>query len=89
VQTLTPELAERLGYENLSGVLVTAVETGSLAEEYGLQPGMLIVEVNRQPVRNVRQFREALANAKKEGKALLRARSEDWMRLVLIPLDEQ
>jgi serine protease Do len=86
VQTLTDELAQRLGYEYLSGVVVTQVESGSLAEEHDIQPGMLIMEVNREPVRNVRQFKEALAKAQKEGKLLLRVRNEERTALVLIPL---
>jgi serine protease Do len=86
VQTLTPQLAEQLGYEGLSGVLVADVEPGSLAEEYGLEPGMLVLEVNREAVRNVRQYHGALAKAKPAGKVLLRIRSEDWTKLVLIPL---
>lgn len=86
VQTLTDELAERLGYENVSGVVVTEVEAGSLADEYGIEPGILITEVNREPVRNVRQFNEALAKATKKGKALLRIRNEEGTRIILIPL---
>jgi len=86
VQTLTDELAQRLGYENLSGVVVTEVEAGSLADEYEMQPGTLIMEINREPVRNVRQFKEALAKARKEGRLLLRVRTEERTRLVLIPL---
>jgi len=88
-QTLTDDLAQRLGYENLSGVVVTEVGSGSLAEEYGIQPGMLITEVNRQPVRNVRQFNEALAKAQKGGKVLLRVSNEDGTRIVFIPLSEK
>ena len=86
VQTLTDELAERLGYENGSGVVVTEIEAGSLADEYGIEPGMLITEVNRESVRNVRQFNEALAKASEKGKALLRIRSEEGTRIILIPL---
>jgi serine protease Do len=90
VQNLTEELKQRLGYENDSGVVVTQVESGSLADEYGLEPGVLITEVNRQPVRNVRQFREALTKAQKGGKVLLRVVFEEGNRsLVFIPLPEK
>ncbi len=89
VQTLTEDLAQRLGYENMSGVVVTEVESGSLADEYGIQPGMLITDVNRQSVRNVRQFNDALGKARKEGKVLLRVLSENWAKIILIPLPEK
>ncbi|MEN6576826.1 MAG: Do family serine endopeptidase [Phycisphaerales bacterium] len=89
VQTLTRELAERLGYDGLSGVVVIEVEAGSPADEQEIQPGDLIMEVNRQPVRNIRQWNEALAKAAEKGKVLLRIRDEDGTRLVLIPLSEE
>jgi serine protease Do len=89
VQTLTRQLATQLGYEGLSGVVVDEVEAGSPADEYGLEPEMLITEVNREPVRNVKQFNEAIAKAKSKGKVLLRVRSEEWARLVLIPLPQK
>jgi serine protease Do len=86
VQTLTRQLATQLGYEGLSGVVVDEVESGSLADDYGIEPEMLIMEVNREPVRNVKQYNEAMAKAKEKGKVLLRIRSEDWTKFVLIPL---
>lgn len=86
VQTLTRQLATQLGYEGLSGVVVDEVESGSLADEYGIEPEMLILEVNREPVRSVKQYNEAIAQAKQKGKVLLRVRSEDWTKFVLIPL---
>jgi serine protease Do len=89
VQTLTRALATQLGYEGLSGVVVSEVEPGSLANEYGIEPEMLILEVNREPVRNVKQFNEAIAKATQKGKALLRVRSEEWTKYVLIPLTQK
>lgn len=89
VQTLTRELAERLGYEDLSGVVVIEVGAGSPADDQEIQPGDLITEVNRQPIRNLKQWNSALANAVEKGKLLLRIRNEDGTRLVLIPLSEE
>ena len=89
MRTLTRQLATQLGYEGLSGVVVDGVESGSLADEYGLEPEMLITEVNREPVRNVKQFNEAVAKAKQKGKALLRVRTEERTQFVLIPLTPQ
>ncbi len=89
VRTLTEDVARRWGYESLSGVVVTAVESGSLAQEYGIVPGALITEVNRKPVQNVRQFREELAEALKKGKVLLRVTYEEQTRLIFIPVPEE
>ncbi|MCL5281987.1 MAG: Do family serine endopeptidase [Planctomycetes bacterium] len=86
LQTLTRPLATQLGYEGLAGVVVDDVEPGSPADEYGLEPEMLITEVNREAVRNVKQFNEAVARAKAKGKVLLRVRTDEWTKLVLIPL---
>jgi len=68
---------------------VDDVEPGSPADEYGMEPEMLITEVNREPVRNVKQFQEAVAKAKSKGKILLRVRTEEWTKLVLIPLAQK
>ncbi|ALC14946.1 periplasmic trypsin-like serine protease lipoprotein DegQ [Desulfuromonas soudanensis] len=50
LQPLTPELAERLGYQGEKGVLVAAVEAGSAAAEAGIERGDLIQEIDRQAV---------------------------------------
>ncbi len=75
VQELTAELAERFGYDKGRGVIVTEVEPGSAAEEAGLKPGMLVLEVNRSEVNNQRQFEEAVKKGK-DGRMLLRVRAE-------------
>jgi serine protease Do len=71
VKNLTDEYAERLGFEGLSGVLVTGVEAGSKAVEKGIAVGMLIMEVNREPVKNTKEFDEAIKKAGKDGSVLL------------------
>jgi serine protease Do len=43
--------------------VVTQVEDGSPAAEYGFQPGQVISRVNRTPVRSVEEFHAALAEA--------------------------
>lgn len=53
---VTPPLARQMGLAVNSGVVVTDIEEGSLAESSGLQPGDVIVELNRQPVANFSIF---------------------------------
>ena len=64
VQPLTPDLAEQLDLQGEKGVLISGVEPGSPAAEANLQPGDLIVEVNRIPVAGVADLRQALDKAK-------------------------
>lgn len=89
LQTLTEELASRLGYDDLSGVLVMEVKPGSLAAEAGIRAGTLIMEVNRKPVRSVKGFNEAIKKSQSDGKALLRVRDEDWTRLLMLRLSDK
>lgn len=53
VVDLTDQQAERYGYSGEDGVLITDVKRGSVAEEKGLRPGDLIVEVNRERILSV------------------------------------
>jgi len=89
VQTLTKDLAEDLGYDDLEGVVVTEVEPDSAAAEKGIRPGTVIMEVDRDVVRNVKEFNEAIQKAQKKGKALLRIRSEGYTRFIILPLSEE
>jgi serine protease Do len=56
VQNVTPEMAQDLGLETDSGVVVRSVEPGSPAADAGIQPGDVIREVNRKPVNDVQDF---------------------------------
>jgi len=71
VQNLTPELARRLGSKNDTGVAVTGVEPGSPADEAGIQPGDIIREVNRKPVKNAEDLLQKVAQAKDQNNILL------------------
>ena len=71
VQTLTPEIAENLGIERtLKGVVVTQVDPGGPGADAGLRRGDVVLEVNRQPVKDVDGYRKALKAAGK-GKSVL------------------
>ncbi|WP_153305950.1 DegQ family serine endoprotease [Desulfogranum mediterraneum] len=74
LQELTPELAEQFGYEVEQGVLIAEVASDSAAGRFGLKPGQLIEEVNRQRVRNLEELNQALATAKNGSRVLLRVR---------------
>lgn len=67
VENLTDELKERYGYEDMTGVIVTDVQPGSEAQRQGIAAGVLIKEVNRQSVRNTREFNQAIERARSRG----------------------
>ena len=70
VAPVTPDVARELGIEAGTGVLVRAVKSGSDAEDAGLQPGDVILEVNRKAVKSVEAFKDAVGGGKK-GESLL------------------
>ncbi len=72
VQPLTPALAERLGLEDASGVVVTGVEPGSPADEAGLQRDDVVLEVNQEPVSDPDALRRALRADEKGALLLIR-----------------
>jgi len=89
VQDLTNELAERLGYKGMTGVVVSRVEPGSEAAREGITRGTLIMEVNRAKVRDTKEFNTAINKAAKKGKVLLRIRQERSTRLVVLKMPEK
>jgi serine protease Do len=56
VEELTQESSRRLGSEEKSGVVIVEVEPGSPAEEAGIIPNDVILEINKQPVKNLADY---------------------------------
>jgi serine protease Do len=85
VQTLTPELASRLGYDPTEqGVVVTEVQPNSLAARVGIRPQNLIVAVGKRKVTNVRDFREATADADLSRGVRLQVKADGARRYVFL-----
>ncbi|MBN1818474.1 MAG: DegQ family serine endoprotease [Sedimentisphaerales bacterium] len=84
VQELDERMAREFGYKPGSGVLVAEVEANSSASEAGIQPGMLILSVNRKPVSTVKEFNDAISKA--SDKVLLRIQTEYYTQYVLLPM---
>ncbi len=87
VQNLTPELAQQFGYKDeKTGVIVTAVEPGSPAEQAEIVAGTLIMEVNKQKVKDAADFWEQI---KKAGNSiLLYARQGEFSRYIVLNLGQ-
>jgi serine protease Do len=64
VQEITPEMAKNYGLSRTSGVIILKVAPGSPAEEAGLAPGDIIVEIDKNPVGNLEIFNRLLAGVK-------------------------
>ena len=61
VEGITPEMRERFELsDDARGVVVVHVEPMSEAFEKRLRSGMIIVEVNRKEISNMREFKAAL-----------------------------
>src|SRR5215470_8651083 len=71
VQTLTPALAKELGLHESVGVLVRAVEGASPAADAGVQPGDVIAEIDRQPVKTVDDLERAIEKRQAGSSTLL------------------
>jgi serine protease Do len=71
VDEVTPLLARQYGVGEGEGVVVTEVEEGSPAEEAGLAPGDLVLEVNRQPVPTLEAYQRVVAPIKPGDDVLL------------------
>src|SRR5437764_11791493 len=63
VQALTTDLAKQFEVDLTEGVIVSEVESGSVAEQKGIRPGEIITDLNRHKVTNVREFKEAVKAA--------------------------
>jgi serine protease Do len=70
VQEFTPQIAESLGLEGKDGVVVTSIEPGGPGDEAGFRPKDVILEIDRQPIGDLKDFRSATAKIKK-GKSIL------------------
>jgi serine protease Do len=70
------------------GVVVTAVEPDGPAAEQGFQAGNVILEVGGKAVASVGDVRNALSEAKSQGKhqVLMRVKMGDATRFVAVPL---
>lgn len=84
VQNLTKELAENMGIEKDSGVLVSDVQPGSTAAMAGVRQGDLIEAVNRTNVKNTAEFKKALKKADKKKGILFLIKRERYSRYLVV-----
>jgi serine protease Do len=64
VKAVSPEMAERMGTDEGKGVQVVDVKPGSFADDLQLQPGLIILKINKQPVNSEEEFRKITSQLK-------------------------
>jgi serine protease Do len=84
VQELTPKLAESLGIEEVQGLIVSDINPGSAAAEAGILRGDIILEINREKVESIVQYRNALVAAQEKKSILLLIKRDQHTRFVVI-----
>ena len=82
VENLKDEWAERLGYEDESGVVIVRVARGSEAAKRTLRRGMLIQEINGEQVETVEDYEDALEEIEPGDAFMMRVLGERGTRLV-------
>ena len=86
VQALTPELAQKFGLATDAGVVITEVVPNSPASEKGLEPGMVVQQVNRQNVHSMDEFNTAMHPERETKSLLLLVSSGEGSRFVVLKL---
>jgi len=84
LQDLSSQLAKQLGLKVDQGALVVAVQSGSPADEAAIQQGDVILEVNREPVKSVKEVKEMIAKAGDKDSLLLLVQSEQGKHYVVL-----
>jgi serine protease Do len=85
LQTVTPDLAKSLGLPTgTHGAAVTDVKNGSPAARAGVQPGDVVVEVDRRPVATAEAAATAVQQPRPSGH-LMRVVGENGSRFVTLP----
>ncbi len=73
---ITPALARRYGLSTTEGLLITEVRQFSPADQAGLQPGDIILEVNRMKITQVKEFQDILKKTASGDELILLVRRE-------------
>jgi len=87
VQDITKDIADRLKLKDTNGVLVSKVESDSLADRGGLKEGDVLKEINRHSIENTEDFRKLTGALKPDESVLVRLIREQ--RGLYIVLDDK
>ncbi|MBW1813119.1 MAG: PDZ domain-containing protein, partial [Deltaproteobacteria bacterium] len=65
VSNITPEIAQRFNIKRNTGVMVIGVELNSKAAEAGFQRGDIIIEINRETIKDINEYKKVIKKIKK------------------------
>ncbi len=71
VREITPEVAQNLGLSEKKGVVVVRVKPGSPADEAGVRPRDVIVQVNKVKISSIKDYKREMSRKDVRNKALL------------------
>lgn len=88
VQSLSEELSEKLGHPaEVSGVIITSVEAGSIAKLNGLRAGEVIEKIGQKNIKDVDDFNKAIKEVSAEKGILMLLRRGNATRFVIVKAD--
>jgi len=81
-------MASRFNLGNEAGVVITEVERGSIADQAGLKPGDVILEIGRKQIKNLDDYRKAVNELEKGRSALFLVKRGDNTIYIGIKVEE-
>ena len=87
VRTLTSDLADKIGYKGIQGVIVIDISAGSPAEDSGLEEGDIVTNFNGRKVANESQFMGMLKNMRPGRVVVLRILRKGSPRMIGFRMD--
>lgn len=87
-QDLTRDLAEAFGLRERSGVVITRVESGSPADQAGIETGDIVLSVNGRSIRQVSDLRNAIGLLRVGETVTLRVRRDGEDLELVTPIEE-
>ncbi len=84
LQDLNPQIAGQLGIQADQGAVIVGVGPGSPADQAAIRQGEVILEVNRQPVKSVKEIKEIVARDGERNTLLLLVQGEQGRRYVVL-----
>ncbi|MBN1456347.1 MAG: DegQ family serine endoprotease [Sedimentisphaerales bacterium] len=84
---ITKDLRKQLDLEGFDGVVISKVLDSTPADKAGIEPGMVILEVNGKKISNVEEFDEALKPSEKTKKVLMLIKHEYFAQYIPLRID--
>lgn len=84
VQTITPYLSEKYDINIDKGVVVTNIKRGSVAAIAGIEPGTVILQVDKKPIHNTEMFKRAIKQSSKNKQVLLLLQKDNRQRYLVL-----